>query len=461
MARDTLDVTDLVRANQSFSLDQYLGLWAIEETAFSLQWDMLQRMDLAAHGKGGEARTKADVSPMDGGSLVRIDISGTMTKKGSSMSDAGSTARIRREVRAAKNDPNVAGVLLVLDTPGGTVSGTSDLGNDIAALSAVKPTVTFAEDLMASAGLWVGLQSRKVFANAGNAIVGSMGVFIGLYDLTGMAAQKGVRPVVIKTGELKGAGFPGADITDAQKAMWQNLADQSFKEFKAAVMRGRPKMTADQLTELSRAGVYPAEQAIGLGLIDGICSIDDAIAELRAMTPSKRKASAKMSDEKPQAATLGQLESVCDGASSDFLLGMLKREASVETAQREWSRQQNATILELRGKVDALTAELATAAQSAVTVKAAQDAEVATLKTELAEATAKANAKTQFRALPEGKSHTGDSGEGSATSQWNAAIKAKTDGGMSKANAVRSLIDSQPGLYQAYLDEANGKGKVA
>ncbi len=405
---DALIISDLVRDGQPLSIDQYLGLWAIEESAFQAHWEHLQRMDLAAHVRTGEAKSAAKTSKMQNGSLVRIDISGTMTKQGSSMSDAGSTVRVRQEVRAAKNNPDVAGVLLVMDSPGGTVAGTSDLGNDIAELSATKPVVTFAEDLMASAGLWV--------------------------------------------------GFPGAEITDAQKEMWQNLADQSFAEFSAAVMRGRPKITADQMKELSRAGVYPAKQAIALGLIDGVRSLDGAVAELRSMIPTKRKMGARMVDDKPQAATLGQLESACGGANSDFLLEMLRRDASVEMAQREWSRKQDATILELQGQITTLKTSLTEAATAAATVKTAHEAEVTALKAEVSKQTALAEAKTKFQVLPEGKG--AGTGTGSATEQFNALIKAEKDKGASASVATSNVIAANEAIYKAMLAEANA-GRAA
>lgn len=455
MLDSTLDLSCL--SGFDLNLEQYLGLWSIEETFFHQQWDMIRRMDLVAHVQNATPRSAASASEPDSAGIVRIDIRGTMTKQGSSLSSAGSTVRVKQAVRDARRNPDVSGVLFVIDSPGGTVAGTAELADEMHALSDEKPTVTLVEDLMASAGMYVGVQSRKVFANTPNAIVGSMGVFIGLYDMSGMAAKEGIRPVVIKTGELKGAGFPGAEITDAQRAMWQGLADESFIQFTAAVQRRRP-LSADQMKELSRAGVYPAKQAIGLGLIDGIRSYDAAVGELRSMISPKRKgAKARMDTERPQAATLTELERACDGATPDFLLGQMRGGATVESAQQAWSRQQNATILDLRGQITARDNTIKALQDQATATKTAHDAEVTGLKATAADWENKFKSKGSFNPVNQGGGSS-QNGE-SATAQWNAAKAALVASGMDAASAVQKLVKENPALHQAYVAEANSGRK--
>jgi signal peptide peptidase SppA len=464
---NVLDVSNLVRADgEAFSIDQYMEtLWAVEESRFFAQYNMLMSMDLRQHIASGQARSGASVSQPDRTGIVRIDISGTMTKQGSSMSSAGSTVRIRQAVRQAKNDPDVEGVLFVLDTPGGAVSGTGDLAEDMRELSALKPTITLAEDLMASAGLWAGLQSRKVYANKPNAVIGSMGVFIGLYDLSGAAAQKGIKPVVIKTGELKGAGFQGAEITEAQKAMWQGLADGTLEEFKSAAQAMGRKFSAEQMTEILRAGVYPADKAIGLGLIDGIRSYDAAVAELRSMIPTKRKGMKMTELTTPQAATLGQLKAACDGAGSDFLMSMLEAESTAEVAQKAWAKKQNASILDLTSQLDAskvtiteLNGKVTTLETAATKATTDHAAEVKQLNKDLVDA--RAGRRTGFAALPTDTKPPAGAGpvEGSATERWNAKIEASMKSGMTLQQATREAAGDEQ-LHSDYLDEANPNRK--
>jgi signal peptide peptidase SppA len=409
-----LDTSNLVRNGSPLNLEQYLGLWAIEETFFNQQWDMIRRIDLAAHVARSSPRTAAVSSSPDDDGIQIIEIRGTMTKQGSSLSSAGSTVRIRQEVRDAKTNPRVKGVLFVIDSPGGTVAGTAELADDIRALSDVKPTVTLAEDLMASAGMYVGVQSRKVFANVSNAVIGSMGVFIGLYDLSGMAAKEGIKPVIIKTGELKGAGFPGSEITAAQIAMWESLADASFTSFSAAVQKTR-KLTAAQLKELSRAGVYPAKQAIDLGLIDGIRSFDAAVAELRSMfSSSGTTASSRM-------------ETVIMTTTTNYT-------TAAKSATDTW----NAAVAELTG------AGMTKASAINQIVKSRPDLHQAYINE------VNGQPATAFETVSTAAANT-------MTATWNAAIAELTATGMDRSAAIQQLVKSRPDLHQAYINEVQGR----
>jgi signal peptide peptidase SppA len=442
-----------MNAVPQLNLEQYLGPWAIEEMAFRQQWDLVCRMDLLAHMKSSVVQQAAVKSKVPDSNIVQIAIRGTMTKHGSSLSDAGSTIRVRQEIRSAKNDSNVDGVLFRVETPGGTVAGTSELSQDIWELSQVKPTVTFAEDLMASAGLMAFSQSRKVFANTDSSIIGSMGTMFAMLDRSGEAAIKGIVPVLIATGELKGAGLEGLPVSEAVKEMWRQVVDEAQAGFVSVIQRAR-KPTAAQMTELSRGGVFSAKTAISMGLIDGICSYDAAVAELRAMISPKRKGT-RMSEEneKPRAATLPELEAVCVGADAGFLLGQLKQGVTVEGAQKAWSCHQAETILDLNQKLTASQSET-------VAAKAAHEAEVTKLKadhaTELAKFKQSGGKFTPLAEVPK-SGKTIEETEGTAKARWASAKAVLVANGMSASAATQKLVRDEPELHAAYVAECNGK----
>lgn len=440
-----------LHATPQLNLEQYLGLWSIEETVFLQQWELLGRLDLLAHMQSAVVKQAADSARLPDSNIVQIAIRGTMTKSGSSLSDAGSTIRVRQEVRAARRDPNVDAVLFVVDTPGGTVAGTSELAQDIWDLSQEKPTATFVQDMLASAGLMAFSQVRKVYANTPGAIVGSMGTYFGMYDRSGEAEQKGIRPVLIRTGDLKGSGFDGLEISDAVKAMWQAVVDENQNGFVAAIQRSR-KPTAEQMAELSRGGVYSALAATSLGLVDGIRSYEAVVAELRGMIPKKK--GSKMSDSqdnKPRAASLNELKAVCDGADASFLLAQLEQDVTVEAAQKAWSRQQAATILDLNQKLTASQAET-------VAAKAAHDTEVAALKATHATELAKVKSGGKFAPLPEQSGgQGGDESTVSAKDRWAKAKAELVAKGKTAADAVQILAATNVELHQAYLAECNAK----
>src|SRR5690606_31819803 len=129
---------------------------------------------------------------------------GAMTKQGSSFGGA-STVRTRRAIRSAAADKSVSAIMLLIDSPGGSVSGTSDLADDVANAKKKKPVYAYIEDTCCSAAYWVASQCSAIYANP-TAIVGSIGTYMVVADYSRMAENAGVKVHCISTGKYKGAG---------------------------------------------------------------------------------------------------------------------------------------------------------------------------------------------------------------------------------------------------------------
>lgn len=296
LADITLDLSALGGLNVPH-IDQYFGVWAMEAQRFLAVANSVRRIDLAAHvarqrtpeGRAALAEQAGRDYPLTDGIAV-INLVGPLMKYVGSLQEGTSTLAVRRQIRNAAASPEVAGILLRFDTPGGTVAGTEDLGSDIAAAAARKPVHGYIEDLCASAGYWCGSQTARITANA-TALVGSIGTFCVVYDLSKFAEAEGVKVHVVKAGEFKGTGVPGTEITDAQLAEYQRMVNGLNDHFLAAVKNGR-QMKAGQVKELADGRVHLAAEARSLGLIDGVGSFDQAIADLRKAVKSSRKAGA-------------------------------------------------------------------------------------------------------------------------------------------------------------------------
>ena len=238
-----------------------------------------------AYNDGGDGYAAPGRHPYqvmgDGVSVIRID--GSMGKAAGKYVDA-STVAARRAVRAAVADPAVGSILLVLDSPGGYVAGTAELGDEVAAAGEQKPIVAFAEDLCASAAYWVASQADKVYANAAG-FVGSIGAYGVVWDTSKQAEMNGVQVHLISTGPLKGAGADGVPVTEEMLAAWRAEVDASFAMFAAAVKRGR-SMSAAAFAKVSTGGMWQASEAKDLGLIDGVRSFDAVLASM----PKPRRA---------------------------------------------------------------------------------------------------------------------------------------------------------------------------
>jgi len=265
---------------------EYAGVWAIEPTAGAALWSLCQRTDLAAHVAAAgpvqlEAAEYQTIKAGGGQSVAVIPLTGTLMKAVGSMQAGTSTVATRRAIRKAAADPDVSAILLAIDSPGGTVSGTADLAAEVRDAQKSKPVWAFIEDLGASAAYWVASQAEKVFANTPTAMVGSIGTLAVVYDLSGAAEQQGVKALVFGTGPLKGAGVPGSEVTDEQQAYFRGLVEDAQKSFDQAVRKARG-LTDKQLADVRTGGVFGAGEALSRKLIDGVQSFDRTVTELAA-----------------------------------------------------------------------------------------------------------------------------------------------------------------------------------
>lgn len=262
-------------------LEEYASIWLMEPMAFRAYWEAAQKIDLDAHIRNAPAIQPGSyetVPARNGSSVAVVKALGTLMKQRPSLGGT-STIDLRRQIRGAAADPNISGILLTIDSPGGTVSGTDDLARDIKAARRKKPIWAHIDDLGASAAYWLASQADVVYANSPTALVGSIGTIMTIYDVSAAAERDGIRALVFATGALKGAGARGTPVTEEQAAYFQSLVNASQESFDEAVRKGRG-LTAAQLQDVRSGAIYPAPLAQEKRLIDGIRSLDATIEAL-------------------------------------------------------------------------------------------------------------------------------------------------------------------------------------
>lgn len=272
--------------------DQWLGMWAIREEEFLAGHAVLMGMDLHLHMQGPDphrARDRADeygmLSVQEGVAVIALH--GVLMKHQSSMQDSTSTVLARRLVREAKDNPEVQAALLHIDSPGGTVAGLQALCADVAALARAKPTVSHVENLCASAAYRAASQTSKIIASP-DSLVGSIGTYGVIHDLSAAATLKGIKVHVVKAGAHKGAGVPGTEITADQIAEQQRIVNDLNESFIRDVSTGRG-LSIEKTRELADGRVHMAAQAQQMRLIDGVQSFDATWTKLVALTSQRRK----------------------------------------------------------------------------------------------------------------------------------------------------------------------------
>lgn len=209
--------------------------------------------------------------------IAIIPIIGVTTKGSNKFGTSINQAR--SALQMAVNDPSVKAIMLHMDTPGGSFAGTDDFASDVARAATIKPLAAHADDMVASAGMYVASQAPRLTMNpSGRA--GSIGTYVVIYDSSGAAEMAGVKAHLISTGEMKGVGEDGVPITDKQLSIVQESINQAQTFFSAALQKGRNLSAAQVNALVADGGTYFAKDAKAKGLIDSVETYDVALDKL-------------------------------------------------------------------------------------------------------------------------------------------------------------------------------------
>ncbi|MSR59907.1 MAG: signal peptide peptidase SppA [Planctomycetaceae bacterium] len=196
------------------------------------------------------------------------------------------TSRILKTIQAARDDDNVKGVLLAVNSPGGFVTDSHQIYHQLKKLSDKKPVYVSMGSMAASGGVYVSMgagDGAKIFAEP-TTWTGSIGVIIPHYEVTDLAEKVGFRAAPLKTGEFKDALSPFREMTDRERALWENILNQSFEQFLQVIDENRANLDLEQVRALATGQIYTAKDAQANGLIDEIGFEDEALAALQQKT---------------------------------------------------------------------------------------------------------------------------------------------------------------------------------
>lgn len=188
---------------------------------------------------------------------------------------------ILAQIELAK-DPNIKGVLINIDSPGGEMSASVAISDAIKELNSLKPVIAYASGTMASGSYYAAIGASQIYANRAS-FIGSIGVIMQAPNAQELAKKIGISTQVVKAGEFKEAGTFMRSWSEDERAALQSLVDDSYKLFTSDVAKAR-NLDINTSKEWANARVFLAEQALNLGLIDGIMSLATAKKELEALS---------------------------------------------------------------------------------------------------------------------------------------------------------------------------------
>ncbi len=162
------------------------------------------------------------------------------------------------------------GIVLRMDTPGGTVYEADELYLKLKEYKEKtnRPIWAYMQSYCCSGGVYIASVADEEYANR-ITTTGSIGVIMSNYDMSGLYEKLGIKEVNIVSAKNKDMGSSGKPLTDEQKAIYQSVVDEYYEQFVEIVAEGRDMSVAD-VKKLADGRIYTAKQAVENGLIDGI-----------------------------------------------------------------------------------------------------------------------------------------------------------------------------------------------
>ena len=207
-----------------------------------------------------------------------IEVRGIIADKESASAD-----NVIASLRAAFDDAKTKAVVLRINSPGGSPVQSGYVYDEIRRLQAAKPAIkvyAVISDLGASGAYYIASAADQIYADKAS-LVGSIGVTAAGYGFVGTMEKLGVERRTYTSGEHKAFLDPFQPQKPEETAFWQGVLDTTHKQFIASVKQGRGERLKDkEHPELFSGLIWSGEQAVQLGLVDGLGSVDYVAREV-------------------------------------------------------------------------------------------------------------------------------------------------------------------------------------
>ena len=175
---------------------------------------------------------------------------------------------ISKRIRDAAKQENVKAIVLDINSPGGTVASVQDIYSELlAAKEKGKKVVALFRDVAASGGFYIAMAADKIVAEPGT-ITGSVGVIMQTGNVVELFNKLGIKVEPITSGKHKDMGSAYRPMTEAEKAILQDMVDDTYAQFLAAVKKGRPNVKPEDMAAYTDGRVFTGQRALQLGFID-------------------------------------------------------------------------------------------------------------------------------------------------------------------------------------------------
>ncbi len=221
-----------------------------------------------------------------GDKLLQVAVTGMIMDGGGGLfGDAVTTpGGVRRVLERAREDDSIRGVLLVVNSPGGGVTASDTILDELKRFKSETdlPIVAYFQDLAASGGYYVAMAADEIHAHPTN-ITGSIGVILRMLNYRGLYEKLGLSETTILSEDtpFKDMGSPTREMEPAERAQFEAIIQEMYERFVDVVDAGRPNLDRERVEAVANGSIYSAGQALENGLVDALGYRHQALAALR------------------------------------------------------------------------------------------------------------------------------------------------------------------------------------
>jgi protease-4 len=186
------------------------------------------------------------------------------------------------DINLAKNNPNIKGVLLHVNSPGGAVAPSVELAYAIKELKEIKPVVAYASGVMASGSYYASIWANEIIVNPGS-MIGSIGVIMQGFNAQELLDKIGISTQTVKAGKYKESGTPTRQWFDYEEEQLKSVINSTYDMFITDVSNARNLKKSDH-TKFADARIFTGIQAKKVGLVDEVATISFAQERLISLS---------------------------------------------------------------------------------------------------------------------------------------------------------------------------------
>ena len=214
--------------------------------------------------------------------IAVISLEGIISGSGSHIEGSGAIGKLARQMRRAAEDDGVRAIILQIDSPGGGLSASDVLYNEVLAVKkAGKPVVALVISLAASGGYYIASPCDYIIATP-TSMVGSIGAIMLHFEIKDLLNRLGIKAESFKSCVMKDVGSPFRAMEEEERRYLQAILDEAHRKFVAAVAGGR-SLSEEDVRRLADGRIFFADEAQARGLVNQIGYFDDAVEKAKQL----------------------------------------------------------------------------------------------------------------------------------------------------------------------------------